>query len=356
MRLKLSLFLGLAAVISLGLLIIGCKPLSTILDQSSGTGEALLGDGGPTPTPFQPVLPDDNLVFFPAVLPTPPGVSVGSQPTTGSGIDPSHAANPNQGFGNQPTLSAVPNQVNILLLGSDLRPWDTGFRTDTVMLLTINSTLGRANLVSFPRDLYLDLPGYGADRINTAWTHGGYEMLAQAFLFNFGINPDYYVLVDFSAFKRLIEDLNGLDVNVGEELQDTRYGYWVTIPAGEVHMDADTVLWYVRSRVTTNDFARNRRQQEVLMALFKKLLSMDAVQRAPEFFQFYKDSVTTNITLSDLIYWLPAVASVAKNSNIHFYHIGPDEVYDWMTPEGFMVLMPVQESIMAVLSQALNIP
>lgn len=299
-----------------------------------------------TPTPFQPlpptpvVMPTEVITVIPTETPTPtPQITL-----------------PPEG---QPEISLdqLPSkQINILLLGTDARPRSTNFRTDTIILLTLNPELGKVNLTSFPRDLYVTLPGWGTNRINTAWTFGGYKMLSNTFKHNFGIKPDYYVLVNFSAFKFIVDTLGGLDVNVGQPLSDYRAGYWTNIPKGMVHMDADTVLWYVRSRKTSNDFARNKRQQEVLQAIFEKMLSMDAIRRAPEFYEIFKDNVTTDLSWQEMFAWLPLAAKMAEEPNIKQYFVGSKQVYDWITPEGAMVLLPNQQAVMQVIRKSQNLP
>lgn len=340
----------------------GSAPLA-FLPPAAGAGPHIVTvppNATPTPTPFQP-LPAELSARFdwsdPAIWAR---VSQGSNPgfpqptvaaTVGEpmvGITPVVQPSPGQPY-------SLPHQVHILLLGSDLRPLDVGFRTDTIILLTVDSVAGRATLLSFPRDLYVNIPGHGMDRINTAWGVGGFETLRDTLANNFGIRPEYYVLINFSSFKTIIDDLDGLDVQVAQPLSDYRYGYWTTIPAGEMHMDADTVLWYVRSRQTTNDFDRSRRQEEVLMALYRRLMSLDALQRAPLFFSTYRKGVDTNINFSDVLYWLPAAATIAQNQAIAFYHINYEHVYDWISPTGGMVLMPNPEAISLLIRQALNL-
>jgi LCP family protein required for cell wall assembly len=298
----------------------------------------------PTPTPFQPIAPTP--VIWPANQPSPtpkePGLATPTPPP------PTPSASDEQAIP-QPT-----GQINILLLGSDRRPWTSGFRTDTIILVTLNSELGRVNVTSFPRDLWVTIPGWGMGRINTAWVYGGYKLLSQTFKSNFGIRPDFYALIDFSSFKKIVDGLGGLDINVAQTVSDYRAGYWTTIPKGMVHMDADTVLWYVRTRKTTNDMARNRRQQEALQSIFEKLLSMDGLKRAPEFFQLYKDSVTSDITLVDVLTWLPLAAKIAETRELHHYYIGYGQVYDWISPEGAMVLVPNQGSLMDVVRKSQN--
>ena len=299
-----------------------------------------------TPTPFQPApaTPQVGFAVDPLFASATPVVALTNVPVIPVATIPQ-----------QSSLDQLPNQFNILLLGSDQRPWDSGFRTDTLILLTLNKDLAQANLTSFPRDLYLTIPGYGWGRINTAWGLGGFQLLAKTFEYNFGIHPDYYVLVNFSSFKKIVDSLGGLDVQVTEPLSDYRAGYWVTIPSGSVHMDADTVLWFARSRKTTSDFARNERQQEILQALYEKLLSMDALKRAPEFYQIYKDNVTTDVDLVDILSWLPLAARIADSHNIHHYFVGRHQVYDWISPEGGMVLLPIQDALMQVIRQSQNL-
>ncbi len=305
-----------------------------------------------TPTPFQPLLPTAALKLAGTTLETsiPPTAALPTPAAPSPTVPPPTAA-----LTSEPLLEGLPSQVNILLLGSDQRPWDAGFRTDTIILLTLNSELGSVNITSFPRDLWVTLPGWGQSRINTAWTYGGYKMLHDTFKHNFGVEVDYHVLIDFSAFKKIVDSLGGLDVHVSEPVSDYRAGYWVTIPKGNVHMDADTVLWYVRTRKTTNDIARNRRQQEVLQALFEKFISIDAIRRAPELFDLYDNSVKTDIKPTDILAWLPFAAKIIETRNIHPYFITYNHVYDWITPEGAMVLVPQKQALMQVIRKSQNL-
>jgi LCP family protein required for cell wall assembly len=254
-----------------------------------------------------------------------------------------------------PELEQLPRQINILLLGADRRPYEAGFRTDTIILVTVNTELGKVNITSFPRDLWLTLPGWGMSRINTAWTYGGWNMLHETFKHNFGIDVDYHMLVDFSSFKKFIDDMGGLDVKVTEPVSDYRRGYWVTIKKGLQHMDADTVLWYVRTRKTTNDIARNRRQQEVIQSLIEKFVSIDGIRRAPEIFDLYDHGVKTDIKMIDVLRWLPFMAKVIETRDFQSFAVTYKQVYDWITPEGAMVLVPQKDALMKVIRQSQNL-
>lgn len=303
-------------------------------------------DSTATPTPFQPLPPTE--IYLPTDTPTP---TFTPPPPT---LTPTET--PRRRSSGPIALEMPGSQVNILLLGADARPRQRIFRTDTIVLVTLNTELGTVNMTSFPRDLYVTLPNWGMNRINTAYEYGGFQMLSKTFEYNFGVRPDHYILINFSSFKEIVDGMGGLEVDVAQSVSDYRAGRWYTVPKGRVKMDADDVLWYVRTRKTSNDFARNRRQQEVLRAIFEKLISMDAVKRAPEFYNLYQENVTTDLTFTDMVPFLPLAAQVTEDpSRINQYFISPKEVYDWITPGGAMVLMPRQDMVMNVIRKALNL-
>jgi LCP family protein required for cell wall assembly len=204
-------------------------------------------------------------------------------------------------------------QINILLLGSDQRPYEGGLRTDTIMLLTLNPAAGTANLTSFPRDLYVYIPGWTVQRINTAFGYGGFEMLATTMEYNFGVRPDYYALVNLWSFVEVVDSLDGNDVQIGQDLCDHRDDYGTyCVQAGTQHMHGETTLWYVRSRYTTNDLDRNRRQQEVTLALFARLLSLNGLSRVAELYDIYQDNVTTDMSFKQMTDLLPLACAAHR--------------------------------------------
>src|SRR4030042_1452418 len=102
-----------------------------------------------------------------------------------------------------PPMPLVPmgkGTVNLALLGSDIRPNDGGWRTDTILIVSLDPSAGRARVVAIPRDLYVYIPGWRVDRINVADVHGGFEILAQTILYNFGIPIDPVMGIYFSGF------------------------------------------------------------------------------------------------------------------------------------------------------------
>ncbi|OQX64984.1 MAG: hypothetical protein B5M51_02050 [Anaerolinea sp. 4484_236] len=255
-------------------------------------------------------------------------------------------------------LSQEKGQVNILLLGSDIRPDSSAFRTDTIILLTVNKNMGTVNLTSFPRDMYVYIPGWTMQRINTAMARGGYETLGMTMAYNFGVYPDHYVMVNFSNFVEIINSLGGIDVEVSQSFSDQRTGYgWFFVPEGTFHMDGDTALWYVRSRYTTSDIDRLRRAQEVIQAIGYRMLSFEVLTHAPELYELYQESVFTDLTLGNIVSLLPAATTLVDTDQINRYVIGYGPVYDWIEPyTGAMVLLPNRYLVRQIMREALNVP
>lgn len=319
----------------------------------------------PSSTPFQPL--PITPTYIPTAYPTPTEPPPTLTPTAGyvGGESRTWADYPGPTLWPDITIPApvglLPQplgQQNILLLGSDQRPYTGGFRTDTMLLLTLNPSEGTVNITAFPRDLYVYIPGWTVQRLNTAHAHGGFELTALTFEYNFGVRPHHYVLINMWSFEQVIDSLGGIDVEVAVTLTDHRDGYGqYTVRAGTVHMDGETALWYVRSRYSTNDFDRARRQQEVLIALFRKLLSLDALNRAAQLYEAYRDNVVTDMSFDQIAPFLPLASTVASDfSRIRRYTIGPQQTTPWINSRGAQVLLPLREPLLEVMRQALNSP
>ncbi len=232
------------------------------------------------------------------------------------------------------------------------------------MLATIKPD-GLVTLVSVPRDLYVYIPGFRMSRINGAYVWGGFDLLAMTFEYNFGIQPDYYVLVNLRGFKTIVDSLGGIDVNVIQTLHDERDDYpehseaypdGFTVRPGLVHMDGATALWYARSRKTTSDLDRIRRSQDVIIAIGKKLLSLDAINHIPELYLAYRQTVDTDLAIDDLLGFIPLIVKVDPNQ-VERYPITIDQVIPWMEPVSkAQYLLPKPEPIRQVFLQAVGNP
>jgi polyisoprenyl-teichoic acid--peptidoglycan teichoic acid transferase len=305
----------------------------------------------PTLTPFQPIPPTPTKTLF---IPTATILPTGTPVPTAQYTTYPTLANPN--------ISTPTGQIKILLLGSDYRP-GRGFRTDVIILLVLNPQAGTATMTSFPRDLYISIPGIGMERINTAQEYGGFALTSATFQQNFGFTPDYYVMTNFDGFKNIVDTLGGIDVNAAITFSDQcsvrsrvdGHGN-CTIYAGMNHMDGETALWYARSRYTSSDFDRTRRAQEVIQAIFLKLMSMGAANHASDLYSEFNSSVETNLQLSTLISLIPLASQLANDtSRIRRYAIGSSDVYNYVVPgSGAMVLVPDQNAVMSIIYQALS--
>lgn len=177
------------------------------------------------------------------------------------------------------------NTINTVIFG--LRGKDDpngGLLTDTIMLVRYHTEQNRAALISIPRDLYVEMPGLRRkEKINFAYElgekqkqGGGLEYAKQLAGGVCGLNVDYAVAVDFAAFEKIVDQLGGIDVTLEKDFSEPSQwgGINFYLPAGKNHLDGQTALYYVRSRFSTNDFDRARRQQEILLAIKEKAFSL----------------------------------------------------------------------------------
>jgi LCP family protein required for cell wall assembly len=214
------------------------------------------------------------------------------------------------------------------------------------MIISLDSSQGKARMISIPRDLYIYIPGWKVNRINTADQHGGPEAVALAILYNLGIEIHYWVRVSFNGFITAVNTLGGLDINVPQNIIDECDEVPITFPAGMNHMDGYTALCYARVRKSSNDFARIQRQQQVVKALFDKVLSVGGISKVPQLYSQFKDLVESNMELGDILPLIPLAATLATDtSRIEGYTLDRTMVTNWRTPSGAAVLLPKREVI-----------
>ena len=217
-------------------------------------------------------------------------------------------------------LSPGGGRTNLMLLGIDRRD-GTGwaYRTDTILIVTADPSGGAAGMLSIPRDLQVPIPGHGEDRINTANVYGnrqddpqaGPALLRATIEGNFGIPIDGYLMIDFNAFVKIVDALGGIDVNVPKVLHDTRYPdpkpadpyafKTVHFDAGWQHMDGVWAIEYARSRMSTTDFDRARRQQLILLAIRNKALSPAGITHWPAAAAAVMAGIKTDLNVGQLL-------------------------------------------------------
>ena len=193
--------------------------------------------------------------------------------------------------------------VNILLIGQDARPGQTRSRSDSMILLTLNPETKTITMTSFLRDIYVQIPGIGGDKLNHTYVYGGMQLLDKTLEQNFGVQVDGNVEVDFSRFPEVIDLLGGVDMELRQD--EANYinfgtGRYV-LSAGMQHLDGEQALFYSRIRHldADADFSRTNRQRKVINALIE---------------QFRNAKLTTLLGLLDDL--LPMIATDLSNSEI----------------------------------------
>jgi LCP family protein required for cell wall assembly len=244
--------------------------------------------------------------------------------------------------------------INLILLGTDTRPGETVGRTDTMMLVLLDPVGGTATLISIPRDLYVYLPGFRVDRINTAEARGGTDMLYQTILYNFGIRLDHWARANFSGFITAVDTLGGLDVEVTGYTADECGGTWLTFGPGVHHMNGFTALCYVRVRKASSDFDRLRRQQEVIHAMFSRILSLDGLSRVPDLYAQFGSLAQTDMVLDNILQLVPLATRLASDpTRLRQFSIDSTMATGWRVPySGASVLLPNREAIQTMLQEA----
>ena len=168
---------------------------------------------------------------------------------------------------------------NVLFIGCDARGDVQGNRSDTMILLSIDTKHRKLKLTSFLRDSYVYIPAKGySDKLNAAFSFGGQNALIDTLEYNFGVKIDNYVMVDFNAFRQLVNLLGGITVDGVTEREAKYMREEVKIPtvkAGKNKMNGKTALWYCRIRYIDNDFRRTERQRKVISAIIDKVIKTD---------------------------------------------------------------------------------
>lgn len=250
-------------------------------------------------------------------------------------------------------------RVNILLLGIDRRqcespPW----RSDTMIVATLDPQAKTAGLLSIPRDLWVDIPGFKPNRINTAhflgdgykYPGGGPALAKKTVERNLGIPIHYFVRIDFQGARKIIDTLGGVTIDVEKPIVDDRYPddtcgtISIEIPTGVQHMDGVRALQYARSRHGSSDFDRARRQQKLLFAIRDKALSLNLLPKLPQLLITMGDTVDTDLSPREILALAPIAAQISKE-DIRRAVIDESMTVRWVTPGGADVLIPKREEI-----------
>ncbi len=161
--------------------------------------------------------------------------------------------------------------INILLVGQDRRPGQGRQRSDSMILCSFNVEKGTFAMISFLRDTYVYIPGWGSEKLNAAYAHGGFSLLFETLKVNFGVEVDAGVEVDFSGFEQIIDLLGGVEVDITQKESDYMKKNWaLDVPAGVNRLNGKEALFYSRIRKLDMDAKRAERQRKVLTSLINE--------------------------------------------------------------------------------------
>ncbi len=260
-----------------------------------------------------------------------------------------------------------PSRINILLLGfrGEDDPGEGKYLSDAITLISIDKNSNKVALISFPRDLYARLwCDPGKKKINFAYAQGGLECAKKTISYISGQYIDFAVSVDFEGLKELVDSLGGVEIYLEKPFQESfqwaKEGWeedeywniqeiegeenWVfQVPAGQNHLDGKTTLYYVRSRYSTNDFDRIRRQQQVLLAIKEKALSLGFLANPVKIYQMMdilSKHVRTDIELKNAKSLIDLANNLDKKEiKTRYFDNGPNGLlYDTFINKEYILL------------------
>ena len=262
------------------------------------------------------------------------------------------------------------DRITVLILGIDERVQEEDYwRTDTMILGTLDPVTMKAGVLSIPRDLWVHIPGYTEERINTAhflgdaYDHpgGGPALAVETVEYNLGVDIDYYVRINFQAFIEFVDRIGGIDIDVPETIHDTQYptpDYGVEVfhvDAGPHHFYGEEALKYARTRHTNGgDFDRARRQQQVIKAIFKRVTAANLLPQlaaqAPEMLQILEKSVKIDpkLQLDEIIALANLARRVNMDEDVTFRVIDESCTLFKTTPDEMQILIPLRDEIRKV--------
>ena len=274
---------------------------------------------------------------------------------------PALAHEPPLAIPDEPIPTAMPEPggaMNILLVGTDARPGEDVSRTDTIVLAHFDRRTNHVSMLSFPRDLWVTIPGYGKNKINAVYPIGerkigpgyGPALLKETVGELVGLPIDHFVLINFDGFKTLIDKIDGIYVDLPKALDDAAYPtddyrtIKIHFDAGRQLLDGDRALIYARTRHADSDFGRARRQQQFIMGLRRQALHLNLLPKAPSILAALSDTIKTDLRPTEIL----GLARMAKDldaSALTSRVVDESMTTHWVTPAGAQVEVPDKAAV-----------
>jgi LCP family protein required for cell wall assembly len=257
-----------------------------------------------------------------------------------------------------------PQTFTFVALGVDQRDDREIPRTDTIMIGRVDLRAPRVSLVSIPRDLLVEIPGFGMDRINTAYVYGeqfkepggGIGLLQRTIEKSFGIQIDHFGLVDFQCFRTTIDAVGGVTINVPRAIVDPRYPTedygtkLVKFETGIQRMNGERALEYARTRSADSDFHRIQRQQLIIAAMRDQVLQLRTLPSVPTMLAGCRN-MRSDLGWRDYLDLATSLQAL-NSSRVSFAAIDEKMVVDSVLSSGAAVLIPRWDPIRQLLAES----
>ncbi len=232
------------------------------------------------------------------------------------------------------------DRLDVLILGirgeDDSDAKDGGpLLTDSIQVFSYDKKTKKASLISIPRDLYITIYGDKKDKLNTAYEYGMYHSTSGLqFAKNkisqiTGVYIDKVVIFDFSAFKEIVDQLGGVDITLDKPFSENQqWGYPFSLPAVPNNLDGQSALYYARSRYSSTDFDRSRRQQQIMMAIKDKILKLNFLSDPVKTFSIFnliRNDIKTDIGIWDMKQFID-LAHEISGTGLKKYNITTDNL------------------------------
>ena len=251
----------------------------------------------------------------------------------------------------EPTAPTERRIINMLLVGQDRREDEGRGRSDSMILCNFDTGTKTMTMVSFLRDIYLQIPGHSSNRLNASYSWGGIDLLNQTLEQNFGVQTDVQIEIDFSGFQTMIDHLGGVDVELtSEEATHLNKSHGTTLTAGVNHLDGDLALAYSRIRYLDSDFGRTARQRNVLRALLEQFgdASFQDMLNALDVFLVESES---NLTDDELLSLMLELYTMLRDCTVVSHQVPADGTYSYQTIKGMSVIKADLEANTSLLEE-----
>lgn len=227
--------------------------------------------------------------------------------------------------------------INILLVGQDDSTTTHRTRTDSMILCSINPETKKVSVISFLRDLYVQIPGeYSDNRLNTAFKFGGFELLDATIEQNFGVTVDGNVEVDFDRFIKAVDTIGGVDIRLTAEEAEVIGG---GVVEGKNRLNGEQALAYARIRKIDSDFGRTERQRKIIMSVFNKVKSL-SIGELQALMEELMPCFTTDMSNEEIVSLGMKILPMLSSMEISTHHVPGEGAYSSARIRDMSVLIP----------------